>query len=127
MLKNTQKKIFIFDIDNTICETIEKKYSRSKPIKKIISKINLLKKNGHIIKIFTARYMGRNNENYSLVKKKYFKKIYKQLKLWNLNFDELILGKPSYDYFIDDKCFNINDKETLLLINKFAKPKKKII
>lgn len=124
MKKNDlKKKIFIFDMDDTICKTYRKKYDKSKPIKSIISKINLLKRNGHTIKIFTARYMGRNNENYKLVKKKYFDRVYKQLISWNVNFDELILGKPSYDYFIDDKCYNIKDKKTISLINKFSKKK----
>ena len=69
--------------------------------------------------------MGRNKENYKLVKKKYYTVIYKQLKKWGINFDELILGKPSYDYFIDDKCYNIKNQSTLSLINKFAKSGKK--
>ena len=111
-------------MDDTICKTTKKKYAQSKPIKSIISKINSLKENGHTIKIFTARYMGRNKENYRLVKKKYFKRTEKQLKKWGVNFDELILGKPSYDYFIDDKCYNIYERKTHTLINKFAKTKK---
>jgi len=67
--------------------------------------------------------MGRNNENYRLVKKKYFNRVQKQLKKWDVHYDELILGKPSYDFFIDDKCFNISDKKTFSLINKFSKKK----
>ena len=124
-LNKSKKKIFIFDMDDTICKTYNKKYHKSQPIKSVIAKINLLKKNGHIIKIFTARYMGRNNENFKLVKKKYFNRTQNQLKKWKVNFDELILGKPSYDYFIDDKCHNIKDKKTSLLIYKFIKNKKK--
>tara|TARA_X000000950_G_scaffold289243_2_gene411189 strand:+ start:11116 stop:11475 length:360 start_codon:yes stop_codon:yes gene_type:complete len=116
-----KKKIFIFDIDNTICLTRKKDYIKSKPFKSVVSRINLLKKNGHYIKIFTARYMGRNNENAEIVKKKYYRKIYNQLKKWKINFDELIVGKPSYDYFIDDKCHNIKEKKTLKLIDRFIK------
>ena len=119
-----KKKIFLFDIDNTICVTTNKKYNKSKPIKSIVKKINLLKENGHIIKIFTARYMGRNKENFTLVKKKYFNRVNKQLKKWGVNFDELILGKPSYDYFIDDKCYNVKDKETNSILNKYIIKKK---
>ncbi len=119
-----KKKIFIFDLDDTICKTLNKKYDKSKPYKSIIKKINLLKENGHIIKIFTARYMGKNKENYKLVKKKYFSRVQRQLKGWGVNYDELILGKPSYDYFIDDKCYNIKDNSTLSLINKFVLKKK---
>ena len=59
----------MFDIDDTICRTINAKYSKSKPIKQRIKIVNGLYDEGYYIKIFTARYMGRNKENSSLVKK----------------------------------------------------------
>ena len=124
-LNKSKKKIFIFDMDDTICKTYNKKYHKSQPIKSVIAKINLLKKNGHIIKIFTARYMGRNNENFKLVKKKYFNRTQNQLKKWKVNFDELILGKPRYKKYIDDKRQNLKYKKTSLLIDKFFIKKKK--
>ena len=34
---------------------------------------------------------------------------YKKLKKWGLKFHKLIMGKPSFDIMIDDKCFNIKD------------------
>jgi hypothetical protein len=111
------KKIFIFDIDNTICYTKKKNYSLAKPNKKIIRLINVLKKRGHIIKLFTSRYMGRHNDNIKLVKKKYYKKTLNQIRKWNINFDILIMGKPSYDFFIDDK--SLNPKK--INLNKFFK------
>ena len=101
-----KKKIFAFDIDNTICKTKNSTYSKSTPKKDVINLINKLKKNGHEIKIFTSRYMGRNNDNSNLVKKKYHSSVKKYLKKWGLEYDKLILGKPSYDYFIDDKTLN---------------------
>ena len=118
-----KKKVFLFDLDNTICLTKKNHYSKSKPIKKMILRINLLKEKGHIIKIFTSRYMGRNNENYKLVKKKYHNKTNKQLKKWGVKFDELILGKPSYDIFIDDKCLNVKEKKTLKKLDQFINEK----
>ncbi len=118
-----KKKIFIFDIDNTICKTKKNFYSKSKPNKKLISMINSIKENGHYIKIFTSRYMGRNLENSKIVKKKYFKTTYNQLKKWGLNFDELIMGKPSYDYFVDDKSLNIKDLKTDRILKKYSKNK----
>tara|TARA_B100001057_G_C22342434_1_gene753817 strand:+ start:390 stop:620 length:231 start_codon:yes stop_codon:yes gene_type:complete len=57
------KKTFSFDLDNTICKTNSNNYLKSKPYKKVIKLINKLYDNGHCIKIFTARYMGRNNDN----------------------------------------------------------------
>ena len=34
---------------------------------------------------------------------------YNQLKKWNVRFDKLILGKPTYDIMIDDKHFLYDD------------------
>ena len=47
--------------------------------------------------------MGRSSEDAKKVYKLGYKKTFKQLKRWNLKFNKLILGKPSYDIFIDDK------------------------
>ena len=39
------------------------------------------------------------------VKKSYYKLTLSQLKKWKVNYHELILYKPSYDLFIDDKAY----------------------
>jgi len=102
-----KKKIIIcFDLDNTLCRTINNNYEKSKPIKKNINLLNKLYDKGFYIKIFTSRYMGRNNENKSKAKKMALKITKKQLKNWNINYNKLILGKPSYDVIIDDKSLN---------------------
>lgn len=117
MKKN--KKIFAFDIDNTICKTKGSIYSKSIPKKNVIKLINKLKRNGHEIKIFTSRYMGRNKDNSNLVKKKYYNLVKKYLKKWGLEYDKLILGKPSYDYFIDDKTINPRNNNLNRLFKKY--------
>ena len=114
-----KKKIFIFDIDNTICTTIGSNYDNAKPKIRMIKLVNSLKKNGHYIKIFTSRYMGRNKDNSKLVKQKYTKKIKKQIDSWGVKYDELILAKPSYDYFIDDKTLNPKLQDTFKLLKNF--------
>ena len=93
MALKSKKKIFIFDIDNTICKTEKNFYKKAKPINKVVSLINRLKKNGHIVKIYTSRYMGRTNQNVRFVNKKYKHNTEKQLKSWGLNYDKLIMGK----------------------------------
>lgn len=100
---NNNLKIICFDLDNTICKSYKNNYKLSQPIKKNIVFINLLYDSGYYIKIFTSRYMGRSKENIMLAKKRGFKSTKKQLKDWNLRYNELIFGKPSYDLFIDDK------------------------
>ena len=98
------KKIFCFDLDNVICSTKGTNYLKAKPKKKVIQIINSLYKNGHYIKIFTARYMGRNKEIKSKAYKAGFKKTFNQLKKWNLKFHKLIMGKPTFDIYVDDKA-----------------------
>ena len=63
-------KIIIFDIDNTIAKTKKTKYHIAKPIKSKIKIINQLFDKGHIIKVFTSRYMGKHNGNVNLIKNK---------------------------------------------------------
>jgi len=102
-------KIICFDIDNVICRTKGNNYTLSKPDIKSIKVINSLYDKGFNIKIFTARYMGRFKEN----KKKVLHKkneTENYLKKWGLKFDELIMGKPSYDIFVDDKAFGFSSK-----------------
>ena len=98
-----KKFIICFDLDNTICITRSNNYKLSKPKKKVVKIINDLYTKGFIIKIFTSRFMGRNNEDVKLAKKKGFSFTKTQLKKWKINYHLLIMGKPSYDMFIDDK------------------------
>jgi hypothetical protein len=102
-----KKKIYCFDLDGVIC-TFNKNhnYKLARPIKKAIKKINEIYSRGDIVIIFTARFMGRNNENINLAKKEGYKFTYNQLKKWNVKFHKLIFGKPSFDYVIDDKSEN---------------------
>jgi len=108
-------KILCFDIDNVICKTQKKNYKNSKPDKAVIKKINQLYERGHIIKIFTARYMGRNNENVSKAKKQGYKMTSNQLKKWKIKYHKLIFGKPSFDLFIDDRALFFKKNWTKVL------------
>ena len=99
------KKTLCFDIDNIICKTKKNFYKKSKPIFKNINFINSLYYKGFIIKIFTARYMGRNKDNIYKANKQGYKKTYNQLINWGLKFHNLSINKPSSDVYIDDKAF----------------------
>jgi len=101
-----KKKILCFDLDGVICRTKGNNYINSNPIKRNIEAINYLKNKGFIIKIFTARFMGRSNENTRLAFQKGFKLTSNQLEKWGVNYDELIMGKPTYDIFVDDRNLN---------------------
>mgnify|MGYP001194740642 CR=1 FL=1 len=103
-----KKKILCFDLDNTLCLTKGNNYPKAKPKKKLIKLVNELYESGHIIKIFTARYMGRNNDNIYRAKKKAYKITLKQINNWGLKYHKLMISKPSADIYIDDKGYGYN-------------------
>ena len=94
-----KKKTICFDIDNTICKTTGSKYKSSKPILKNIKFINNLYEQGHTIKIFTARYMGRTSDN----------PIKAEKKKWKVKFHRVYFVKPSSDLYVDDKNLNFKN------------------
>jgi hypothetical protein len=74
-----------------------------------IEKINQLYEDGHTIKYFTARGMGRYNDDAQKARDKFYNLTKMQLELWGCKYHELIMGKPSADYYIDDKAIKDND------------------
>ena len=90
-------KKYCIDIDNTICFTKNGEYKDSKPILHRIEVINNLKKQGHHIIFFTARGSTTGLDWKDLTER--------QLEEWGIKYDELVLGKPEADIFIDDKSF----------------------
>jgi len=112
-----KKKIICFDIDNVICKTITNEYSKSKPKKNVIKLINRLYDEGYYIKILTARYTGRFDDDFKKVRSYGYEKTLKQLKSWNLKFHKLYMTKPSFDFYVDDKSYNFN-KEWMTYVKK---------
>jgi quercetin dioxygenase-like cupin family protein len=93
------KKYFI-DLDNTLCTTKNSDYNNSKPVCERINYVNELKKQGNDITIWTARGSKSGIDHSSLTKK--------QLHEWGVEYDNLVLKKPDYDIYIDDKSFNVD-------------------
>ena len=94
------KKIYV-DLDNTLCVTENGDYSNSTPILERIAYFNALKEQGHQITIWTARGTRSGIDYEELTKS--------QLNSWNVMYDELLMKKPDYDIYYDDKSFNIDD------------------
>ena len=105
-------KTYVIDIDGTICingDCSSCKYEGSVPILDRIEKMNQLYDEGNIIKYFTARGMGRYEDDSEKAKEKFYNLTKMQLEIWGCKFHQLILGKPSGDIYIDDKGVNAND------------------
>ena len=102
-------KIFV-DIDETICITdgpknLARDYSKSNPILENIKAVNKLYEQGHHITYWTARGTESGIDWTDVTKK--------QLLEWGAKHNHLILGKPSYDLYIDDKSINTRNWEKL--------------
>jgi hypothetical protein len=87
-------KTFCIDIDGTFAETEGNDYLHSQPKRDMINKINRLYNEGHTIKIFTGRgyTSGMNWREFTKI----------QLTNWGVRYHELIFGKPSCDYIVDN-------------------------
>lgn len=107
---------YYIDLDNTLCNTIDGDYVNATPIKERIEYVNSLKKEGNTITIWTARGSQSGIDYEELTKK--------QLAQWNVLHDKLLLGKPSYDVYIDDKSFNVDSHWPVPQENKLVKTKK---
>ena len=103
---------YFVDIDDTICRpdktansTIEK-YERALPILERIKKVNSLYELGHEITYWTARGGESGLELEAFTRE--------QLTKWGCKFHTLLMGKPSYDVYIDDKSYNVDSTWPLL-------------
>ncbi len=100
---NSEGSTWAFDMDNTICETEGNDYEHAIPRYLTIWKINKLYESGRHVIIYTGR------GTVSKIDCRYLTE--KQLKEWGVKYHELIMGKPHYDIFIDDKSYNVKDFE----------------
>jgi len=101
---------YVIDIDGTICnKPVDGDYETSVPIEDRIEAINRLYDEGHQIIYLTARGMGRYKNSRALAHKEFYELTYNQLKDWGCKFHELHMGKPSGDFYIDDKGVYSND------------------
>jgi len=103
---------YVVDIDGTICfpgNTDEKRYTHATPRWDRIQVINKLYDEGHYVVYLTARGMGRYKNSRMLAHNKFYDFTYNQLVSWGCKFNELHLGKPAGDYYIDDKGMSDND------------------
>ncbi len=97
-------KTYVFDIDGTVCTSVnDGDYTKANPYKHRIDKINNLYDQGNKIIFYTARGMGRHKNNTMAAANEFYMLTVKQLKQWGIKYNNLFMGKPSGDIYIDDK------------------------
>ena len=100
---------YVFDIDGTICSKTDGDYTQAQPFPERIQKVNSLYDEGHTIIFLTARGMGRSNNSVNYAYQSFYDLTRSQLREWGAKHHQLFLGKPSGDYYIDDKGVNDED------------------
>jgi len=97
----------IIDLDGTICSE-EKTYSRSMATPKPGAKETLqnLKKKGHTIIIYSARSWNE------------YEMTIQWLEDHQIHYDQVILGKPIGDYWIDDRAIQFKTWDEITKIIK---------
>ena len=94
--------IIYVDIDHTICNVDNLlDYTDAEPWQDNIDKVNQLYDDGHRIVYWTARGTGTGLDWREITEK--------QFEEWGVKYHELILKKPLYDVFIDDRNMNTTD------------------
>jgi len=94
---------YVIDIDGTICSNTNGNYQNAKPIIDRIEIINKLYDEGNEIIFLTARGMGRSGNSAAFAEKAFRELTEKQLQEWGVKYNQLFLGKPSGDIYVDDK------------------------
>jgi len=105
MITRESKMIIYVDIDHTICEVDAgpdySDYTGAEPWQENIDKVNRLYDDGHKIVYWTARGSGTGMDWREVTEK--------QFEDWGVKYHKLILKKPLYDIFIDDRNINTTD------------------
>lgn len=102
---STQIKKICFDIDGVLCNQVEGlDYSEAKPDKNMIALVNKLYDAGHTIYLYTARYMGRNKNDWKKAYEDGYSVTKKQIEEWGVKHHGLFLGKPNANIYIDDRA-----------------------
>lgn len=96
-----------FDCDDTVCYGSHP-YSECKPYPEVVELIRKLKAAGHTIIFLTARYMALYDGDQEKAKARGKQELIFWLREHDIPFDEVHLGKPSADLYVDDKGWRIN-------------------
>ena len=97
-------KILCIDVDDTICFTENRDYTKSTPHQPVIDKIREAYDAGYEIILHTARGQGRSNNRIEAVASEVFQEIEDMCIRLNVPYDNIVLGKPLAIRYIDDKA-----------------------
>lgn len=95
-------KEFVFDIDGVIAKINPSlNYADTEPIKETVRIVNDIYDRGNKVILFTARGFKTGIDWREVTEK--------EMKDWGVKYTELRMGKPSADYYIDDKFLDLSE------------------
>jgi len=100
------------DLDNTLC--IGKPYEDAIPVPGAKEFLTALRAAGCTVIIYTARGMGSCSSHEGKALRKIGKLTLEQLEAWDFDYDEIYFGKPSADFYLDDKNLLLVNYEQIL-------------
>ena len=89
-------KTVCFDLDGTLCTNTYGAYDEAEPFPWAIERLNALAEAGHRIVVFTARGTATGIDWTDVTRG--------QLDSWGVRYDDVKLGKPSADVYVDDRA-----------------------
>ena len=98
-----------FDIDGVLCDQVEGNYQDAQPRRAMIDLLNRLYDRGYTIVLHTSRFMGRAKNDRQEVERIGREFTERQLASWGVRYHELWMGKPRYDFVIDDRSVFYDD------------------
>ena len=100
-------KRIIFDLDETLCTTVNGQYSNSTPLTEVIGKLREYKQLGFEIVINTSRNMRTYEGCVGKINKNTLPVIIDWLDKHKVPYDEIYVGKPwcgTEGFYVDDKA-----------------------
>ena len=99
-----RRRTICCDVDETISHTHKRDYANATPITPMINKLNKLYDEGWEITYFTARGQLSSGGDLETINKTRKPVLIKWLAQNGVKYNDLLMGKPFADYYIDDKA-----------------------
>jgi hypothetical protein len=97
---------FVVDVDGVLASIAPgNDYTKSLPLRENIEQVNALHALGHRVVLFTARGSATGID--------WSEHTRRQMDAWGVRYDELRLGKPAADYYVDDRLVSLDEAVAL--------------
>lgn len=110
VVRELNGKTIVFDVDGVIAKNNNGSYADAEPFFYAIEQVNLAYDKGYYVKLCTARYGDRCKGNISQIYQRGYREIQDWMTKYGVKYDELIMGKPSGDIYVDDKGCRVDSK-----------------